>query len=46
MKKKIYVAPRMVAVIINTESHLLDASQQSTVSFSTSEYSGGGHRSR
>ena len=42
MKKKIYMAPDMVSVKVNTESHLLDASQ---VEFS-SEYSGGSHRSR
>lgn len=43
MKKKIYMAPDMVSVKVNTESHLLDASQ---VEFSSSEYSGGTHRSR
>ena len=43
MKKKIYMTPDMVSVKVNTESHLLDASQ---VGFSSSEYSGGAHRSR
>ena len=41
MKKKIYVAPLMEVVKINTESCLLESS----VAFG-SEYGGGGHRSR
>ena len=42
MKKKIYVAPLMEVVKINTESCLLDAS---SVGFGD-EYGGGEHRSR
>ena len=42
MKKKIYVTPVMMEVKVNTESHLLDASQ---VGFG-SEYSGGAHSFR
>lgn len=40
--KKTYIAPDMMEVKVNTESHLLDASQ---VEFG-SNYSGGTHRSR
>lgn len=43
MKKKIYIAPDMMEVKINTESHLLDASQ---VEFGSEYSSGGSHRSR
>ncbi len=43
MIKKTYIAPDMMEVKVNTESHLLDASQ---VEFSTNEYGGGSHRSR
>lgn len=44
MKKKTYMAPDMMEVKVNTESHLLDAS---SIGFSESEYSSGGvHRSR
>ena len=42
MKKKKYMAPEMVSVKVNTESHLLDASQ---VGFG-STYRGAEHRSR
>ena len=43
MKKKTYIAPDMMEVKVNTENHLLDASQ---IEFSTTEYGGGSHRSR
>ena len=39
------MAPEMVSVKVNTDSHLLEASS-STVGFSSSEYGGGTHRSR